>query len=81
MARSDDLLEVHRTSDGHVEEYAMPMSNAYWYPVFVTDTIDRFANGFPPLASLDDLAAAMAVVDAAYASSCAGGNPEATKSI
>jgi hypothetical protein len=39
----------------------------------VTEVIDRFATGKPPLASLTDLADAMEVIDAAYASNRAGG--------
>jgi predicted dehydrogenase len=73
IARSDDCLEVHRTCDGHVETFSTPVSNAYWYPVFVTESIDRFAKGQPPVADLDALVDAMEVVDAAYASSRTGG--------
>jgi len=69
IVRSDDCLEVHRTCDGHVETFSTPVSNAYWYPVFVTESIDRFAKGQPPVADLDALVDAMEVVDAAYASS------------
>jgi predicted dehydrogenase len=73
VARSDDCLEVHRTCDGHVETVATPISNAAWYPVFVTETLDRFTRGQPPVAGLDDLVEAMRMVDAAYASDRAGG--------
>jgi predicted dehydrogenase len=73
VARSDDLLEIHRTCDGHMEQLPTQMSNAFWYPVFVTESIDRFTKGRPPLAGLDDLAEVMEVVDAAYASNLAGG--------
>jgi predicted dehydrogenase len=73
VVRSDDALEVHRTSDGHLETVSTRVSNAFWYPAFVTETIDRLAKGRPPVASLDDLAEAMEVVDAAYASNRAAG--------
>lgn len=73
IARSDDCLEVHRTCDAHVETFSTPVSNAFWYPVFVTESIDRFAKGQPPVADLDALVDAMEVVDAAYASSRTGG--------
>lgn len=73
VARSDDCLEVYRSCDGHVETVSTPISNAFWYPVFVTETLDRFAKGRPPVADLDDLVDAMRVVDAAYASDRAGG--------
>ncbi len=73
VARSDNVLEIHRTCDGHVEQFSTQMSNAYWYPVYVTETLDRFARGLPPVADLNDLADAMEVVDAAYASNRASG--------
>jgi predicted dehydrogenase len=73
VVRSDDCVEVHRTCDSHVETMSTPVSNAAWYPVFVTETIDRFAQGRPPVADLDSLVDAMELVDAAYASNTAGG--------
>jgi len=73
IARHDNVLEVYRTCDGHLEQFSTPVSNAFWYPVFVTEVIDRFAKGKPPLASLTDLVEAMEVIDAAYASNRAGG--------
>ncbi|HTU01608.1 MAG TPA: hypothetical protein VMG58_07315, partial [Candidatus Sulfotelmatobacter sp.] len=73
VVRNDDSLEVHRSCDGVMERIPTPVSNAYWYPVFVTETIDRFAKGLPPIAGLDDLVDVMEVIDAAYASSGAGG--------
>ncbi len=73
IARSDNVLEVHRTSDGHLEQFPTEMSNMHWYPVFVTESIDRFAKGLPPVADLDDLARVMGVVDAAFASNRANG--------
>lgn len=74
VARHDDVLEVYRSCDGHVEQCATPVSNAFWYPVFVAESLDRFAKGKPPLASLTDLVEAMEVIDAAYASNRAGGS-------
>jgi predicted dehydrogenase len=73
VVRSDNVLEVHRTCDGHVEQFPTQVSNAFWYPVFVAESIDRFAKGQAPLADLNDLADVMEVVDAAYASDRAGG--------
>ena len=75
VVRNDDVLEIYRTCDGQVERVQTPVSNAYWYPVFVTETIDRFSKRLPPVASLDDLVDAMEVIDAAYASSRANGAP------
>ncbi len=73
VARADNVVEVYRTSDGYREVFPTQVSNAFWYPVFVTEAIDRFARGQPPVANLDDLAEAMKVIDAAYASDRAGG--------
>jgi len=72
VARGDKVLEVHRTSDGFVEEFPIETSNLFMYPPFVTESIDRFVKGQPPLANLDDLVEVMKVVDAAFASSRAG---------
>jgi predicted dehydrogenase len=75
VARGDKVLEIHRASDGRLQELPIETSNLYMYPPFVTESIDRFAKGQPPLASLDDLVAVMKVVDAAFASSRNGGKP------
>ena len=56
IARQDDILEIYRTCDGHLEQYPTQMSNAFWYPAFVTESIDRFAKGQPPLATLLSIA-------------------------
>jgi predicted dehydrogenase len=69
IARNDNVLEIRRAADGHLEEFRTETSNFYMYPEFVTESIDRFAKGLPPVADLDDLVAVMQVVDAAYASS------------
>jgi len=74
IARGDDVLEIHRACDGQVERVSTPTSNTPWYPLFVAESLDRFARGLPPVAGLDDLVAAMKVVDAAYASDRAGGS-------
>jgi len=74
VARPDDTVEIIRASDGHVEEsLATPTSNLFWYPVFVTESLERARKGLPPVAGLDDLVEAMRVVDAAYASNRARG--------
>ena len=73
VVRNDDVVEVHRAVDGHREEFSVWTANLRWYPLFVAESLERFARGAPPLASLDDLVAAMRVVDAAYASDRAGG--------
>ncbi len=73
VVRNDDVMEVHRTVDGQVERISTNTSNAYWYPTFAAETLDRFARGEPPVASLDDLVGVMKVIDGAYASDRAGG--------
>jgi predicted dehydrogenase len=75
VVRADGAMEVHRLADGAVTGNAVMPRNAPLYPLFVQTCIDRFARGQPPLATLDDLTRAMAVVDAAYAASRAGGTP------
>jgi predicted dehydrogenase len=75
IARGDKQIEIHRASDGNLQQFPIETSNLFMYPPFVTQTVDRFAKGKPPLASLDDLAEMMKVVDAAFASSRAGGKP------
>jgi predicted dehydrogenase len=73
VVRNDNVLEVHRNSDSHMEQYSIETSNMYMYPPFVTESVDRFVKGDPPLANLDDLVEVMKVVDAAYESSRGGG--------
>lgn len=73
IARGDNVLEVHRAADGLMQQHPIETSNLFMYPPFVTESIDRFSNGRPPLASLDDLVEMMKVVDAAFASSRDGG--------
>ena len=77
VARGENVLEIHRAADGHVEQLPIETSNLFMYPPFVTESIDRFVKGQPPLASLDDLVECMKVVDAAFVSSRGGGQPKA----
>ncbi len=74
VVRSDNVIEIHRSSDGHREEILTPTSNIVWYPLFVTETLKRFVEGRPPVADLNALVAAMEIVDAAYDSDRAGGS-------
>jgi len=46
-----------------------PTGNFRWYPAFVAESLDRFRQGRPPVADLDDLLAAMRLIDAAYVAS------------
>lgn len=75
IVRSDDTLEVQRSWDGRTERTAVGAGHAPWYPTFAAESLDRFARGRPPIAELADLAAAMAVLDAAYRSAAANGAP------
>jgi predicted dehydrogenase len=77
VARSDDSLEVRRTWDGAVEHFAVRAAHSPWYPTFAAESIDRVARGRAPIAGLEDLAAAMRVIDGAYRSAGAGGAPVA----
>ena len=45
----------------------MTLTNVFFYPEFVRDTLRRVRDGRPPIANLDDMAAAMDLVQAAYA--------------
>ncbi len=51
------------------ETRTMPMTNSPFYPTFVEDTLRRLAHGEKPIADLADMAAAMDLVEAAYAAS------------
>jgi predicted dehydrogenase len=73
VARSDNVIEVRRSEDGLLTKYSAETSNLHMYPPFVTQSIDRFLRGEPPLADLDDLVGVIEVVDAAFASSRSGG--------
>ena len=70
-ARDNQTLEIldnHRRR----EVRSMPLTNAFFYPTFVTDTLHRLAHGEQPIAGLADMAAAMDLVEAAYAASPLG---------
>ena len=63
----------------------MPLTNSFFYPTFVEDTLRRLAHGEKPIADLADMAAAMDLVEAAYAASPLGATsptrPELPKSF
>ncbi len=69
VVRSDDTIEITDASTFHVEVLHTPTGNFRWYPAFVAESLDRFERGLPPVADLNDLIAAMRVIDAAYAAS------------
>jgi predicted dehydrogenase len=69
VARSDDVIEITDAASFRTELLHTPTGNFRWYPAFVAQSLDRFQRGLPPVADLDDLLAAMRVIDAAYIAS------------
>ncbi len=67
-ARDDSTLEVVSNDRQRVTK-AMKLTNVHFYPTFVRDTLQRLQNGRKPIADLADNAAAVALVEAAYAMS------------
>ncbi|MFL5254926.1 MAG: Gfo/Idh/MocA family protein [Rhodopila sp.] len=67
-ARDDSTLEIV-TNDRRRSTQAMKLTNVHFYPVFVRDTLRRLRDGRKPIADLSDNAAAVALVEAAYAMS------------
>jgi hypothetical protein len=67
-ARDNQTLEILDNSRRR-EVRSMPLTNSFFYPTFVEDTLRRLARGEKPIADLDDMAAAMDLVEAAYAAS------------
>jgi predicted dehydrogenase len=65
-ARDNHTLEIV-DNDRRRETREMPLTNVSFYPAFVRDTLRRVRAGEPPIADLDDMAAAMDLVQAAYA--------------
>jgi predicted dehydrogenase len=67
-ARDDSMLEIV-TNDRTRSTQAMKLTNVHFYPTFVRDTLQRLQDGQKPIADLADNAAAVALVEAAYAMS------------
>jgi predicted dehydrogenase len=67
-ARDDSTLEIV-TNDRRRTTRAMKLTNVHFYPTFVRDTLQRLKDGRQPIADLADNAAAVALVEAAYAMS------------
>lgn len=65
-ARDDQTLEIV-TDDRQRSTRSMKLTNVYFYPTFVRDTLQRLRDGRPPIADLADNAAAVDLVEAAYA--------------
>ncbi len=67
-ARDDSTLEIV-SNDRQRTTKAMKLTNVHFYPIFVRDTLQRLKDGRKPIADLADNAAAVALVEAAYAMS------------
>jgi predicted dehydrogenase len=65
-ARDDNTLEIV-TNDRQRSTRRMKLTNVPFYPTSVRDTLQRVRDGRPPIADLSDNAAAVALVEAAYA--------------
>jgi predicted dehydrogenase len=75
VVRSNDVIEITDARTFQVERLHTPTGNFRWYPAFVAVSLDRLERGLPPIADLDDLLAAMRVIDTAYAISGWRTNP------
>jgi predicted dehydrogenase len=67
-ARDDSTLEIV-TNDRRRSTREMKLTNVHFYPTFVRDTLQRLQDGRKAIADLTDNAAAVAMVEAAYAMS------------
>ena len=72
-ARDNQTLEILDNSRRR-ETRSMPLTNSFFYPTFVEDTLRRLARGEKPIADLADMAATMDLVEAAYAASPLNGH-------
>jgi len=66
VVRDADRLEVVDLAQQR-DVRAIPTTNVPYYPDFVRDVLARAADGRPPVADLDDMAATMRLLEAAYA--------------
>ena len=64
-ARDNSTLEIV-TDDRQRSTREMKLTNVFFYPQFVRDTLRRMRDGRPPIADLSDNAAAVALIEAAY---------------
>jgi predicted dehydrogenase len=69
VVHHNDVIEITDSETFEVEVLHTPTGNFRWYPTFVSESLNRFAQGLPPVAPLDDLISAMHLIDAAYHSS------------
>jgi predicted dehydrogenase len=64
-ARDNSTLEIV-TNDRQRTTREMKLTNVFFYPEFVRDTLRRVRDGRPPIADLSDNAAAVTLIEAAY---------------
>jgi predicted dehydrogenase len=64
-ARDNSTLEIV-TNDRSRTTREMKLTNVFFYPEFVRDTLRRVRDGQPPIADLADNAAAVSLIEAAY---------------
>lgn len=64
-ARDNSTLEIS-TNDRQRTTREMKLTNVFFYPEFVRDTLRRVREGLPPIADLSDNAAAVSLIEAAY---------------
>lgn len=64
-ARDNSTLEIV-TNDRQRTTREMKLTNVFFYPEFVRDTLRRVREGQPPIADLADNAAAVTLIEAAY---------------
>ncbi len=67
-ARDNQTLEILDNARRR-KVRSMPLTNSFFYPTFVTDTLHRLAHGEKPIADLADMAEAMGLIEAAYGAS------------
>lgn len=67
-ARDNAVLEIV-TDDRQRSTRAMKLTNVFFYPEFVRDTLRRVRTGRPPIADLADNAACVSLIETAYAMS------------
>jgi predicted dehydrogenase len=64
-ARDNNVLEIV-TNDRKRTTREMKLTNVFFYPEFVRDTLRRVRDGRPPIADLTDNAEAVALIETAY---------------
>jgi predicted dehydrogenase len=74
IASGDGSIQIQKNATHEIKTIQTPSNgNAYWYPTFVEETLERFDQEKPPIGNLFDLEMAVQMVDAAYASNRSNG--------